>query len=219
MGQVNQASNLLDRLKRAEQNIQRLWKSIGLSSATIESGNLTILGGSLVISQNGAILAGGQVLMQADPLGGLSRPWSAMPLRPMFDDGAILGASSNRSNAGFYGPLELRQGQIATDQLVWAGTIPELYHPQVSFYGWFGYTTNPNTLTVTIKFNGTTVATITASGLILPQTVPSIYGPYNVVPFLGQQAIQVTVFASSTQTQGPNDLLACDFEQMVLRGS
>lgn len=219
MGQISLPTNILDRVKRIESQLSQLWKSVGLSSATIADGNLTILGGSLVIEQDGAVIANGQILMQADPLGGLSRPWASMPLRPMFDDGPVAAAASNRSHNGFYGPIQLLQDQIATEQLVWAGTIPELYHPQVSFYGWFGYTTNPNTLTVTIKFNGTTVATITANGLILPQTLPSVYGPYNVVPFLGQQTVQVTVFASSTQLQGPSDLLACDFEQMVLRGS
>ncbi|MGI8308131.1 hypothetical protein [Saccharopolyspora hattusasensis] len=43
MGQVNQPSNLLDRIKRAEQQIQRLWKSVGLASATISRGGLTLL--------------------------------------------------------------------------------------------------------------------------------------------------------------------------------
>src|SRR5690606_2236055 len=43
MGQVNQPSNLLDRIKRAEQQIQRLWKSVGLASATISKGGLTLL--------------------------------------------------------------------------------------------------------------------------------------------------------------------------------
>ncbi|SDZ59064.1 hypothetical protein SAMN05216215_11204 [Saccharopolyspora shandongensis] len=43
MGQINQPSNLLDRIKRAEQQIQRLWKSVGLASATISRGGLTLL--------------------------------------------------------------------------------------------------------------------------------------------------------------------------------
>ena len=43
MGQINLPSNLLDRIKRAEQAISDLWKSVGLSSATIAAGGLTLL--------------------------------------------------------------------------------------------------------------------------------------------------------------------------------
>ncbi|MER5388382.1 hypothetical protein [Saccharopolyspora sp. NPDC002686] len=43
MGQVNQPSNLLDRIKRAEAELRRLWKSVGLASATISRGGLTLL--------------------------------------------------------------------------------------------------------------------------------------------------------------------------------
>jgi hypothetical protein len=42
-GQVNQPSNLLDRIKRLELQYQQLWKAIGLTSATIERGGLTLL--------------------------------------------------------------------------------------------------------------------------------------------------------------------------------
>lgn len=42
-GQVNQPSNLLDRVKRLERQYQRLWKSPSLSSATIAQGGLTLL--------------------------------------------------------------------------------------------------------------------------------------------------------------------------------
>jgi hypothetical protein len=43
MGQINLPSNLLDRIKRAEQQISDLWKSVGLSSASIAAGGLTLL--------------------------------------------------------------------------------------------------------------------------------------------------------------------------------
>lgn len=43
MGQVNQPSNLLDRLKRFERELQRLWKAVGLASATIARGGLTLI--------------------------------------------------------------------------------------------------------------------------------------------------------------------------------
>jgi hypothetical protein len=43
MGQINLPSNLLDRIKRAEDQITKLWKSVGLASATIASGGLTLL--------------------------------------------------------------------------------------------------------------------------------------------------------------------------------
>jgi len=43
MGQVNLPTNLLDRLKRVEDQISRLWKAVGLSSATIAAGGLTLL--------------------------------------------------------------------------------------------------------------------------------------------------------------------------------
>ncbi len=43
MGQINQPSNLLDRIKRAERELQKLWKAVGLASATISRGGLTLL--------------------------------------------------------------------------------------------------------------------------------------------------------------------------------
>lgn len=43
MGQVNLPTNVLDRIKRVENQISRLWKAVGLSSATIASGGLTLL--------------------------------------------------------------------------------------------------------------------------------------------------------------------------------
>lgn len=43
MGQINTPSNLLDRIKRLEQQHQQLWKALGLTSATIEKGGLTLL--------------------------------------------------------------------------------------------------------------------------------------------------------------------------------
>jgi hypothetical protein len=48
MGQVNQPSNLLDRIKQVETQVARLWKSIGLSSATIAAGGLTLLNNAFV---------------------------------------------------------------------------------------------------------------------------------------------------------------------------
>lgn len=199
-----------------------------LFSAAIGAGGLTVNGGSITIAGTGGIVlppggtvvdSTGHVLLQADVLGGLSRPWSGVPLRPLFDDGLVASTVANRTHNGFYGAIELLQGQIVTDQLVWAGTIPELLYPKFSIYGWFGYTTNTNTITVTINFNGTTVATISSNSLILPQSAASAFGPYDVHTFLGQQAIGVQIFAHSTQLQGPADLLACDIQQMVLRGS
>lgn len=43
MGQISLPTNLLDRLKRVENQISRLWKAVGLSSATIAAGGLTLL--------------------------------------------------------------------------------------------------------------------------------------------------------------------------------
>lgn len=43
MGQVNLPTNILDRVKRVENQISRLWKAVGLSSATIAAGGLTLL--------------------------------------------------------------------------------------------------------------------------------------------------------------------------------
>lgn len=43
MGQINLPTNVLDRLKRVEDQISRLWKAVGLSSATIAAGGLTLL--------------------------------------------------------------------------------------------------------------------------------------------------------------------------------
>ncbi|WP_086852414.1 hypothetical protein [Amycolatopsis kentuckyensis] len=43
MGQVNLASNLLDRIKRAEKRISDVAKQAGLASATIAAGGLTLL--------------------------------------------------------------------------------------------------------------------------------------------------------------------------------
>lgn len=192
-----------------------------LFSASIGAGGLTInSGGGITLPPGGSIVdASGHTLLQADVLGGLSRPWQSVPLRPLFDDGTILATAANRTHSGFFGPIELLQGQIVTDQLVWAGTIPELLNPKMSIYGWFGYTSNANTITVTINFNGTTVATISSGALILPQSAASVFGPYDIHAFLGQQAINVQIFAHSTQLQGAADTLACDIQQMVLRGS
>lgn len=192
-----------------------------LYSASIGAGGLTInSGGVITLPPGGSVVdASGNTLLQADVLGGLSRPWASVPLRPLFDDGAVLSAAANRTHSGFFGPIELLQGQIVTDQLVWAGTIPELLNPKFSIYGWFGYTTNSNTITVTINFNGTTVATIISGSLILPQSAASAFGPYDIHAYLGQQAINVQIYAHSTQLQGAADLLACDIQQMVLRGS
>lgn len=55
MGQVNQPSNLLDRIKRLEQQYQQLWKALGLTSATIERGGLTLLNDAFLkmIDDNG----------------------------------------------------------------------------------------------------------------------------------------------------------------------
>lgn len=186
-----------------------------------DGGSISIAGtGGVVLPPGGTIIdSSGHVLLQADVLGGLSRPWASVPLRPLFDDGAVLSTAANRTHSGFFGPIELPQGQIVTDQLVWAGTIPELLNPKFSIYGWFGYTTNSNTITVTINFNGATVATISSGSLILPQSTASVFGPYDIHTYLGQQAINVQIYAHSTQLQGAADLLACDIQQMVLRGS
>ncbi|MFB9687714.1 hypothetical protein [Amycolatopsis plumensis] len=43
MGQISLPTNILDRLKRVENQISRLWKAVGLSSATIAAGGLTLL--------------------------------------------------------------------------------------------------------------------------------------------------------------------------------
>lgn len=43
MGQINLPTNILDRVKRVEDQISRLWKAVGLSSATIAAGGLTLL--------------------------------------------------------------------------------------------------------------------------------------------------------------------------------
>ncbi|WP_199444450.1 hypothetical protein [Umezawaea beigongshangensis] len=43
MGQINSPSNLLDRIKRAEDELRRMRAAIGLASATITRGGLTLL--------------------------------------------------------------------------------------------------------------------------------------------------------------------------------
>lgn len=43
MGQINLPTNILDRVKRVEDQISRLWRAVGLSSATIAAGGLTLL--------------------------------------------------------------------------------------------------------------------------------------------------------------------------------
>lgn len=48
MGQVNQPSNLLDRIKDLERKYQQLWKAIGLTSATIAKGGLTLLNDAFI---------------------------------------------------------------------------------------------------------------------------------------------------------------------------
>jgi hypothetical protein len=211
---------LLKRVMALEQTVKAIGNKT-LFSASIGAGGITINnGGGITLPPGGSIVdASGHTLLQADVLGGLSRPWQSVPLRPLFDDGTILSAAANRTHSGFFGPIELLQGQIVTDQLVWAGTIPELLNPKFSIYGWFGYTSNSNTITVTINFNGTTVATISSGALILPQSTASVFGPYDIHTFLGQQAINVQIYAHSTQLQGAADTLACDIQQMVLRGS
>lgn len=55
MGQVNTPSNLLDRIKQLERQYQQLWKAIGLTSATIEKGGLTLLNDAFIrmVDDNG----------------------------------------------------------------------------------------------------------------------------------------------------------------------
>lgn len=43
MGVINQASNLIDRVVRVEKRVNDIWKKIGLTSATISKGGLTLL--------------------------------------------------------------------------------------------------------------------------------------------------------------------------------
>ena len=43
MGQVNQPSNLLDRIIRVEKRVEEIWKKVGLASAVIRRGGLTLL--------------------------------------------------------------------------------------------------------------------------------------------------------------------------------
>jgi hypothetical protein len=55
VGQVNTPSNLLDRIKQLERQYQQLWKAIGLTSATIEKGGLTLLNDAFIrmVDDNG----------------------------------------------------------------------------------------------------------------------------------------------------------------------
>lgn len=161
----------------------------------------------------------GNEVFAPDPLGGLSKPWLSIPLMCLFDDGTVLGATSNRTHASFYGATQLLQGQIATPQLVWTGLIPQVTHPFLAVCGLFGYTTNPNTITADFQLNGTSVGTVASDTLIAPQTPASMYGPWDISDLLGQQAVTVNVFASSTQLQGSADLVACAIQCLVLRGS
>jgi len=43
VGQVNQPSNLLDRIIRLEKRVEEIWKKVGLASAVIRKGGLTLL--------------------------------------------------------------------------------------------------------------------------------------------------------------------------------
>jgi hypothetical protein len=43
VGQVNQPSNLLDRIIRLEKRVEEIWKKVGLASAVIRRGGLTLL--------------------------------------------------------------------------------------------------------------------------------------------------------------------------------
>lgn len=63
MGQVNRPANLLDRIKRVEAELKRLRSAIGLASATISRGGLTLTEGAFLrmIDANGIrrLFAGG----------------------------------------------------------------------------------------------------------------------------------------------------------------
>lgn len=55
MGQVNQPSNLLDRIIRVEKRVEEIWKKVGLASAVIRRGGLTLLDDAFIrmVDDNG----------------------------------------------------------------------------------------------------------------------------------------------------------------------
>lgn len=210
MGQVNLPSNILDRVKRVEQQIAEIRKAIGLTSATITHGDLTIRGGSLVIQDSGSIdlpLGGtvkdalGNIIFSADQHTGqrLSTPFLAVPMTPKWKGGVF------QTDTGV-GDYAIVASDVTAETTLWQGNIPQVVHPRIGWSGVIGRITGTtSTPTYRLYVNGTLV------GSPWSQTG---YGGYNTPQFditgitsFGSENVRVTLSIQADVSSTDN--LAC----------
>lgn len=200
MGQVNQNSNLLDQIKRLEREMQQVRKAIGLSSAHITGGGLKISGdGGLFIedsSGNPICTVQGDhlfsfwdynndVILRADPAGGLAEPWLNIPMYPTFipNISASSGGDSNWTTPDFN-----------TEKTFWEGRIAQVTHPAIQVDGEWGYGSGgPGTATYRLYIHNILVGSWTAT------VRETSNHPFTISSFLHEQdrGIRITMQCST----------------------
>ncbi|ANZ35525.1 hypothetical protein BBK82_04955 [Lentzea guizhouensis] len=226
MAQTNRPTNVLDRIKHIEAELKRLRSSIGLSSATITRGGLTLLNDAFLrmvdtdeteivyigpdsqgrqiirirregggdVMWTGFSVAGNQfwrltdrfnreIISDDTEVGGIARPWLAIPLYPKF----TMAASAVHSY------MNLPVASVVTETTLWEGRIPMVTHPYMVVSGIFGQATGSNTSTYRLKVNGTTVGTWAETSVVNVNR-----GPFYVAASLSQSNVPVTITAEAT---------------------
>ncbi|WP_154697074.1 hypothetical protein [Lentzea guizhouensis] len=217
---------MLDRIKHIEAELKRLRSSIGLSSATITRGGLTLLNDAFLrmvdtdeteivyigpdsqgrqiirirregggdVMWTGFSVAGNQfwrltdrfnreIISDDTEVGGIARPWLAIPLYPKF----TMAASAVHSY------MNLPVASVVTETTLWEGRIPMVTHPYMVVSGIFGQATGSNTSTYRLKVNGTTVGTWAETSVVNVNR-----GPFYVAASLSQSNVPVTITAEAT---------------------
>lgn len=201
MGQVNLPSNFLDRIKRLEQQLAAVRKAIGLTSATITHGDLTVDGGQIVIKGSGGLVlpvggtvtdANGNLLLQSDPAGGIAYPWMPVPMSQDFTGNASLNS---------FGEPNMVQSVGGTG-LMSHGYIPYIQHPRLQVGGIFGPDTAGQSVTYEVRLydsSGTTLIS-TLGSFTLGSEVGGTQATYDVTPWLGHSGYYLSVWCTSHTT-------------------
>lgn len=186
-----------------ERQLRELRDRVGNVSGFIGEGGVTVgAGGTLRVedaTQHPIFVVQGthlftfwdylnNVVLSADPAGGLAEPWMSVPLYPTFIPNTLAASGGDSS---------WTTPDSTTEHTMWRGRLAQVTHPKLIVDGDWGYASGgPGTATYRLKVNGVTIGTWTATGVETTNHV------YDNLAFLHTQNLDVVITLQCSTNAG-----------------
>lgn len=227
MGTTNQPSNLINRVIRLERKVADIWKKVGLTSAIIRKGGLTLIQDAFIrmVDDRGYEIvyfgpdAKGRQIIRIAREGGADVMWTGFSIsgnqfwrltdrtnRELFSDDAENGGMARPwlsvpMYPKFSPPADqvfvYRNLPVGGEQTLWEGRIPLVTHPRIAIGGIWGDATGTGTNTSSYRLLLNGAEVGSWGATVLEN---STRGPFPIQDHLDRRDVMVELRASGSGT-------------------